>query len=182
MKPTILFSATDPVLAVVRFLTGGPGGLQPIRILVVDDHELVRRNICQLLAADPEFKVISEAATGAEAISKAGRYQPDVVLLDISLPELNGFRALGPILKVSPKSRVLMISNHDEAPFVRESLAVGAHGFLSKTELSTSLLIAVKTVYANQRFIKPLPEETAADTSPLPSSPCDPALRTPYSN
>lgn len=153
--------------------------MQPIRILVVDDHELVRRNICQLLAGDPEFEVISEAATGAEAISKAGRYQPDVVLLDISLPELNGFRALGPILKVSPKSRVLMVSNHDEAAFVRESLAAGAHGFLSKTELSNFLLIAVRTVHANQRFIKPLPEEAAGDASTLPSPPCNPALGTP---
>jgi DNA-binding NarL/FixJ family response regulator len=94
-----------------------------VRILVVDDFEIVRRNLCRLLASEPDFEVVSQAATGFEAIKEAERYQPDVVLLDISMPELNGLAATPVIKKVAPNSKVLIISNHDNAGFVREAFS-----------------------------------------------------------
>ncbi len=97
-----------------------------IRILLVDDHELVRRNIRRLLAAETDFDLIGEATTGLDAIQMAREHQPDVILLDISLPEPNGLTALPLIAEVAPKAKVLMVTNHDDAGVMRASFSGGA--------------------------------------------------------
>lgn len=134
-----------------------------VRILIVDDFEIVRRNLCRLLASEPDFEVVSQAATGVEAIKQAAQYQPDVVLLDISMPELNGLAATPLIRKVAPNSKILIISNHDNAGFVREAFSAGALGFLSKDDLGTEIVSAVRKVNNNETFLgKSLPRRTDA--------------------
>jgi len=123
-----------------------------VRILVVDDYEIVRRNICRLLASEPDFELVSQAATGFEAIKEAEQHQPDVVLLDISMPELNGLAAAPLIRKVAPNSKILMVSNHNNAGFVREAFSAGALGFISKADLGAEVVSAVRKVNNNETF------------------------------
>jgi DNA-binding NarL/FixJ family response regulator len=125
----------------------------PVRILVVDDHELIRKNISRLLSKDAEFVVVSEAATGPEAIREAQVHQPDVILLDISLPEINGIAALPMIKAVAPDARVLMVTNHEEPAFLHQAFAAGAHGFLTKSDLPSQLALAVEKVSRNETFV-----------------------------
>ena len=128
-------------------------GALMVRILVVDDYEIVRRNLCRLLASEQDFEVVSQAASGMEAIKEAERYQPDVVLLDISMPELNGLAAAPLIKKVAPNSKVLIVSNHANAGFVREAFSVGALGFISKSDLGAEIVSAVRKVNNNEIFL-----------------------------
>jgi DNA-binding NarL/FixJ family response regulator len=124
-----------------------------IRILLVDDHDLIRRNIRRLLATQADFELVAEATNGLDAIRQAQEHQPDVILLDISLPELSGLAALPHIQKKAPKSRVLMVTNHDEADFARASFSAGALGFLTKSDVSAQLAAAIRQVYGNQRVL-----------------------------
>ncbi len=124
-----------------------------IRILLVDDHELIRRNIRRLLASQADFEVIAEATTGREAIRQAGEHQPDVILLDISLPELNGLAALPLIRKAAPTAKVLMVTNHEHADLARASFSAGASGFLTKSDVAMQLGLAIRQVLANETFL-----------------------------
>lgn len=124
-----------------------------IRILLVDDHDLIRHNIRRLLAAHADFDLIGEATTGIEAIGEVQKHQPDVILLDISMPELTGFAALPPILKSSPNVKVLMVSSHEDFHFARASFSAGARGFLTKSDLFTELAVAIRQVYANETYL-----------------------------
>jgi two-component system, NarL family, invasion response regulator UvrY len=124
-----------------------------IRILLVDDHDLIRRNIRRLLAAQADFELVAEATNGMDAIRQAHEHQPDVILLDISLPELSGLAALPQIQKKAPKSRVLMVTNHDDAVVARASFSAGALGFLTKSDVSAQLAGAIRQVYGNQSFL-----------------------------
>jgi two-component system, NarL family, invasion response regulator UvrY len=124
-----------------------------IRILLVDDHDLIRRNIRRLLAAQADFELVAEATNGLDAVRQAHEHQPDVVLLDISLPELSGLAALPQIQKKAPKSRVLMVTNHDDADFARASFSAGALGFLTKSDAQAQLAAAIRQVYANEGFL-----------------------------
>jgi DNA-binding NarL/FixJ family response regulator len=124
-----------------------------VRILVVDDHEIVRRKICNLLLSQSDFEVVSQAATGLEAIKQAQQFQPDVIVLDISMPELNGLAATPLIGKVAPNSKILIISNHDHATLVREAFSAGALGFLSKSDLGGEIVLAVRKLSNNETFL-----------------------------
>jgi two-component system, NarL family, nitrate/nitrite response regulator NarL len=124
-----------------------------IRILLVDDHELIRRNIRRLLSSQADFEVIAEAATGLEAIREAGKHQPDMILLDIGLPELNGLAALPLIRKAAPAAKVLMVTNHEHPDLARASFSAGAHGFLTKSDVAMQLGQAIRQVLANETFL-----------------------------
>jgi DNA-binding NarL/FixJ family response regulator len=127
--------------------------LARIRILLVDDHELIRRNIRRLLAAQPDFDLVGEAIDGRDAISRAGEHQPDIILLDIGLPEINGLAALPLIRAAAPAAKVLMVTNHDDPNFARASLAGGASGFVTKSDVSAQLAFAIRQVHANETFL-----------------------------
>jgi two-component system, NarL family, nitrate/nitrite response regulator NarL len=144
--------------------------LVPIRVLVVDDHELIRRNIRRLLASETDFDLIGEASTGREAIQQSREHQPDVILLDISLPELNGLAALPFIRQAAPNARVLMVTNQDDLDFARASFAGGACGFLPKSEIWPQLAFAIRQVYSSKRFfsggMKPQTEDLDRPIAP----------------
>jgi two-component system, NarL family, response regulator NreC len=124
-----------------------------IRILVVDDAELLRRAICRALSARPECQVVSEVSNVISAIEKAKEHQPDVVLLDISLPDLNGLQAIPLIKKVAPRSEILIVTQHNNRFFVGEAFAKGARGFLNKSDLGAELYEAVIEVLLKKRFL-----------------------------
>ncbi len=104
----------------------------PVRVLVVDDHEVVRHAICALLGQDPTLKVICESTDGESAVQMAQELQPDVILLDISLPGINGIEAGRQIRKVSPKCEIIFLSQHDSLQIVNQAMRVGGSGYVTK--------------------------------------------------
>jgi DNA-binding NarL/FixJ family response regulator len=126
-----------------------------LRILVADDHELVRRGIRGLLRARPGWTVVGEAMNGQEAVEKANRLKPDVVILDISMPDLDGLQATRRIREVVPTTKVVVLTMHDSDQMVRRVLHAGALGYVLKSDLATQLVKAVKYVCAGKQFLTP---------------------------
>jgi two-component system response regulator NreC len=124
-----------------------------IQILVVDDHEVVRRVICSLLSSDPILNVVCQTADGEQAVEKAQELQPDLVLLDISLPGISGLEAARRIRKVSPKSQIIFLSQHDSLQIVRDALNVGGHGYVAKIDAGVELLKAIRAVREGKWFV-----------------------------
>jgi DNA-binding NarL/FixJ family response regulator len=143
--------------------------LARIRILLVDDHELVRRSIRGLLGSQSDFEVIGEAITGLDAIEQARERQPDVILLDISLPALSGLAALPHIREVAQDAKVLMVTNHDDSASARAAISAGAHGFLTKSDISAQLALAIRQVYANETFLSKSLKLDSREKSTVPS-------------
>ncbi|HWG58085.1 MAG TPA: response regulator transcription factor [Candidatus Acidoferrales bacterium] len=120
--------------------------MRSIRILVADDHDLMRRGLKALLETRPGWEVCAEANTGREAVSKATQLRPDVVVLDVCMPELNGIEATRQIRKSSPRTEVLVLSVHHSDQLIRDALEAGARGFLVKADSDTDLVTAVESL------------------------------------
>jgi DNA-binding NarL/FixJ family response regulator len=125
----------------------------PLRILVVDDHAVVRRGVRSLLESEEGFDITGEATTGREAVDMARRLQPDVVVMDLSLPELNGLDATRQILKASPGSEILVLTMHHSEELAREVLQAGARGYVLKSDADQSLIAAVKSLREHKPFL-----------------------------
>jgi CheY-like chemotaxis protein len=123
------------------------------RILVVDDHDAVRREFCALLQAQPDLDVVCDAANGEEAVRRAAELQPDVVLLDISLPGLDGFTTARLIREGAPSAEILFVSQHDTLQMVREALRAGGRGYVVKLDAIDELVAAVRSVSQKRQFI-----------------------------
>lgn len=124
-----------------------------VRILVADDHEVVRQGLRALLATQPGWEVCAEAVTGREAVKKAEQLKPDVVVMDISMPELNGLEATRQIVKVVPQTEVVILTMHDSEELVREVLDAGARGYLLKSDAGRELVAAVDMVRQHKPFL-----------------------------
>ena len=120
--------------------------MNPLTILLAEDHAVVREGLRSLLEISGEFKVVGEAETGAEAVALAGRTRPDVVVMDIAMPGLNGCEATRQILAHNPAARVLVLSAHSDDEYVARMLAVGALGFVEKQSKGALLLRAIRAV------------------------------------
>ncbi|HEX8817150.1 MAG TPA: response regulator transcription factor [Terriglobales bacterium] len=127
--------------------------MDAVRILVVDDQEVVRRGISSLLADEPGMTVVAQATSGTDAVKKAEEHQPDIVLLDLGIPELNGLLVTPMIKKVAPRSEVLIVTQYDHPYLANHAFASGARGFLSKLDLAEQLIQAVHQVAAKHRFV-----------------------------
>lgn len=127
----------------------------PIRVLVADDHAIVRTGIRHVLESEPGFIVVGEAATGVEAIELAASLQPEVVVLDISLPGDSGLRVAGELRRCAPDTRVLILSMHDNTEYVVESVRAGAHGYLLKDTAATELRGAIRAVRRGESYFSP---------------------------
>jgi DNA-binding NarL/FixJ family response regulator len=127
--------------------------MELVRVLVVEDFLPVRRIICSLLGKSPELRVISEASDGLEAVQKAEELQPNLILLDVGLPTLNGIEVARRIRKLSPKSKILFVSLECAADVVQEALRIGALGYITKTHIGIELLAAVDAVRQGRQFI-----------------------------
>ncbi len=123
-----------------------------LRILIVDDHEISRRGVRQLLEGHPRWEVIDEAATGKEAVAKATELKPDVVILDITMPELSGLAAARQIVKTLPQAEILILTMHESEHMVREVLAAGARGYVLKTDAGRELVAAVEALGQHKQY------------------------------
>jgi DNA-binding NarL/FixJ family response regulator len=122
------------------------------RILIADDHEIVRRGIRALIENHPGWEVCAEAADGRDAVEKARQLQPDLVLVDVSMPNLNGLDAARQILEIVPQTRILILTMHESEQIVREVLEVGARGFLLKSDAARDLVSAIQALQRRTTF------------------------------
>jgi DNA-binding NarL/FixJ family response regulator len=138
-----------------------------VRVLVVDDFELFRRFICSTLGKRQDLQVICEASDGPEAVQKAGELKPDLILLDIGLPTLNGIEAARKIRKLAPESKIIFVSQESSTDLVQEAISLGALGYVGKTSAGSDLLAAVEAVLENRQFVSGgLPGECFTGASP----------------
>ena len=126
-----------------------------IRVLVVDDHTIVRDGICTLLALAGDIEVVGEAANGSEAIKMVRELKPDVVLMDISMPIMDGLEATRRICKEFPRTKVLILTQYDDKEYVFPVIEAGASGFISKVAASSELAPGIRAVYAGDSYLSP---------------------------
>jgi DNA-binding NarL/FixJ family response regulator len=140
----------------------------PIKVLVVDDHALLREGIRCLLKAQDGIEVVGEAADGGEAIREAKRLSPDVVLMDVSLPGMDGIAAAQALVQSAPGVQVLMLSMHESPDVVLRALEAGARGYLSKKSAAAELAKALRSVAAGKRYLGTGIAEDVLDALPSP--------------
>jgi DNA-binding NarL/FixJ family response regulator len=123
-----------------------------IRILVVDDHPIVRQGLKTLLEGHSDWQVVGEASDGAEAIAKAKDLNPDVMVLDVTMPRMNGLEACRLLRRQSPGLEILFVTQHDSPQMMREALDAGARGYVVKSNAARDLLAAVEAVSQHRVF------------------------------
>lgn len=117
-----------------------------MRVLIVDDHELIRRGIRSVLSVEADWEVCGEAVDGLEGVAKARELSPDVVIMDVSMPHLNGLDATREIRKTLPSTEVLIVSQHESQEMARQARVAGAKGYVVKSSISADLLKALARV------------------------------------
>ncbi|MDR7866302.1 MAG: response regulator transcription factor [Sporomusaceae bacterium] len=127
----------------------------PIRILIADDHALLRQGIKNVLELESDFAIVAEAGDGEEAVRKAGEAVPDIALLDINMPRLNGLEVTKRIRAAQPSVKVIILTIHDDESYVVEVVKAGAAGYLLKDVEPGMLIKAIRTVYEGESFIYP---------------------------
>ena len=149
--------------------------MSAIRVLVADDHALVREGIRYVLDAEPGIEVVAEARNGVEAVELALVHRPDVVVLDITMPEETGLSAAARLRELLPAARVLLLSMHDQVEYVREGVRIGTHGFLLKDSAGEELRAAIRAVHAGGTFFSPAVVKRMSAGTPVPP-PAAPSL------
>jgi DNA-binding NarL/FixJ family response regulator len=124
----------------------------PVKVLVVDDYEPFRRFVCSMLGERPELQIIGNASDGLEAVQKAEELRPDLILLDVGLPTLNGIEAARQIRRLVQESKIVFVSQESSADVVQEAFRVGALGYVVKTDAGSELLTAVSGVPRGETF------------------------------
>jgi DNA-binding NarL/FixJ family response regulator len=130
-------------------------GTLPIRIVLVDDHALVRQGFRRILEDDPDITVVGEAGNGLEGIAVVRRVDPDVVVMDMAMPEMNGLHASIELLKQRPTSKILILSMYSDEQYVRNALDAGVKGYILKNAIETDLTRAVRAVAAGEQYLSP---------------------------
>jgi DNA-binding NarL/FixJ family response regulator len=125
------------------------------RVLLADDHALVRQGFRRILEDEPEITVVGEASNGLEAFELARAHTPDVVVMDMAMPEMNGIQATAEILKHAPETRVLILSMYSDVQYVKNALDAGAKGYILKNAIETDLTRAVRTVAGGEQYLSP---------------------------
>jgi two-component system nitrate/nitrite response regulator NarL len=127
-----------------------------LRILIVDDHETVRRGVCSILESRRNTEICGEAVNGQQAVEMASQLKPDLIILDVTMPEMDGFAAARQIRTFLPEVPILMLSMHEGQPISREAQQAGAQGFVSKSAAGQVLLKAVEAVLQGQTYFPAL--------------------------
>jgi len=146
---------------------------QVVKILLADDHTIVRQGLKLILAAHSDLQVIGEAANGREAVELADKLRPDIVLMDVQMPELNGIDATKKMVTANPRVRILVLSMHKEAVYVREILRAGARGYILKDAIDTELVTAIRSVATGDGYISPAVAGALNDKAKDPNNPID---------
>jgi len=126
--------------------------MKPLSILIADDHAVMRRGLRALLETQPGWTVCAEACNGNEAVAEAQRLRPELAILDIGMPELNGLQATARIRKAVPQTRVLILTMHNDEDLVEATVKAGAHGYLLKSDAEQDLIAAVDALMQNRTF------------------------------
>ena len=146
--------------------------MNAIRIFIVDDHSVLRAGLRALLEAEPDMRVVGEADDGSSCLRQVEMVHPDVILLDINMPNMNGLQALKRLRQVVPASKVLILTMHDDADYLRQTLQEGSAGYVLKQAAGDELIMAIRTVYSGGVFLHPqhtkilLEQSLAQQTSP----------------
>lgn len=136
----------------------------PIKIAIVDDHDIIRAGIKSVLAKHAEYEVCVEASNGEEALKAAEEYKPDIMLLDISMPKLGGLDVISRILRVSPKTKIIIISVHKLGAYVLKALRQKVSGYLNKDNVAEELILALNRVTSGRIYLGQAISEYLADT------------------
>ncbi len=126
-----------------------------LRLLIADDHAVLREGLHLILAAEPDFEVVGEAATGHEAVRLAHQLKPDVILMDISMPELSGLDATLALAVGDGSPRIIMLSMHASSEYVFEAFRAGARGYLLKESAGSEIVEAIREVWHGRRYVSP---------------------------
>ena len=126
--------------------------MEPLRIVLADDHAIIRQGLRSLLEQQPGWKVVAEAVTGKEAVTNVGEFKPDVAILDISMPSLNGLEAARQIIENGSKSRILILTIYDSDAMIKEMLDAGVRGYVLKSDAARDLVVAVEALHHNKTF------------------------------
>ncbi len=137
-----------------------------IRVLCADDHPLVRKGLASILSNEPDIRLIGEAANGREAIDEFRRLRPDVTLMDLRMPDIDGIAATRTILTEFPDARIIALTSYDGDQDIFRALEAGARGYLLKDMVHTDVLHAIRTVHAGKRLVPPVVAERLADAFP----------------
>lgn len=129
--------------------------MSKIRIVLADDHGVVRQGFRRILDAQPDMEIVGEASNGKEALELAAKFTPDVVVMDVAMPELNGIEATRRMSEAAPRTRVLALSMHKDSVYVREILRAGARGYLLKDAVDDDLIAAVRAVSRGEGYLSP---------------------------
>ncbi|HHX65583.1 MAG TPA: response regulator transcription factor [Chloroflexi bacterium] len=129
--------------------------MEPIRVLLADDHVIIREGTREILEREPDLHVVAEAGDGQETVNLVAREQPDVAIVDISMPVLSGIEATKEIKRISPKTAVLVLTAYDDDEYVFAILEAGAAGYLLKNARGSELIEAVRRVYAGESVLHP---------------------------
>jgi DNA-binding NarL/FixJ family response regulator len=129
--------------------------MAPFRILLADDHEVVRAGLRALLEEQSGWEVVAEAGDGRDAVEKASKLKPDVVVIDIAMPSLNGLEAVRQIVKAVPNTKVLVLTMYDSDPLIQQVLQAGARGYLLKSDAGRDLVSAIDALRRNKTFFTP---------------------------
>jgi DNA-binding NarL/FixJ family response regulator len=126
-----------------------------IRVLLADDHVLVRQGFRRMLEDDPRISIVGEAGTGLSAMEQCNALKPDVVVMDLSMPDLGGLEASAEILKLNPQTKILILSMHSNENYVRKAFEVGAKGYMLKDAIEIDLTRAVTALAAGESYVSP---------------------------
>ncbi len=129
--------------------------MDKIKVLLVDDHAIMRDGIRALLSLDDDIEIVGEAGEGKEAIEKARQLLPDIIVMDIAMPGMDGLEATRRIMKEVPKAKVLILSQHNDKEFILSSIKAGSAGYIPKRALGSELVSAIRALYRGESFLYP---------------------------
>ncbi|MBK8128737.1 MAG: response regulator transcription factor [bacterium] len=143
-----------------------------ISVLLVDDHKVLRDGLCALLESEPDIRVIGSAGTGADAILQTRALDPDIVVMDLGLPDMSGLEAIRMMRLDNVRSKIIVLSMYSSGDFVRPAIEAGCDGYIPKSSTHTSLLQAIRVVLAGERFLHPKAATALVETfTEKPSEP-----------
>jgi DNA-binding NarL/FixJ family response regulator len=129
---------------------------EPIKLLIADDHPVVREGLISMISREPDFKVVAEANNGLEAVEKAKQYKPDVILMDLRMPEMDGVEAIRQIAEVEPDTKFIILTTFSDDEYIFKGIEVGARAYLLKDAPREELFKAIRAVYRGESLIQPV--------------------------